>query len=425
MTASSSDVVVNYTYGNSANGDRLTSFNGEAISYDSSGRTVYYRGKAISYFDEDANAIQSIGNAYFTYDTDGMRASKTVNGVTHYYTYDGLKLIREEWGNNVLVFLYDASGSPIGMQYRNSSYATDIWDTYYYEKNLQGDILAVYNSTGTKLVSYYYDSWGYISDVAYSNGGGSTGAQYNPLRYRGYYYDDDLDLYYLATRYYDPETCRFVTADSYVSTGQGILGYNRYVYCGNNPVMRVDPVGESWRDFWANLADFSITIVSGTISIAGGLAVGLEVANATHNLNQAVIAGIESAMTINGAINNTVNALYYSISSSDFKLTETGDFSAYASDDGSFTYINRWNRLDHAKNVTRESYFGGGWEYYSEYSIHMYGWAVTSWALNKNIPLFSRIAESSQQAWIEESLMDGNEWYIILPTIFYGVFGGN
>ena len=166
-------------------------------------------------------------------------------GVTHTYYYDGIKLISEEWGNNTLVFLYDASGSPIGMQYRKSTYASGVWDTYYYEKNLQGDIIAVYNSSGTKLVTYTYDAWGYIISTTYSNGGASTAAAYNPLKYRGYYYDDDLDLYYLATRYYDPEVCRFITADSYVSTGEGILGHNRYAYCNNNPVNYVDYTGES------------------------------------------------------------------------------------------------------------------------------------------------------------------------------------
>ena len=67
------------------------------------------------------------------------------------------------------------------------------------------------------------------------------------MRYRGYYYDSDLDLYYLATRYYDPEVRRFVTADSYVSTGQGILGHNRFAYCGNNPIVRVDVCGNAWE----------------------------------------------------------------------------------------------------------------------------------------------------------------------------------
>ena len=206
-----------------------------------------------------------------------MRRTKAVGNVTHYYTYDGINLIREEWGNNTLVFLYDASGSPIGMQYRNSSYASGVWDTYYYEKNLQGDIIAVYNSSGTKLVTYTYDAWGYIISTTYSNGGASTAAAYNPLKYRGYYYDDDLDLYYLATRYYDPEVCRFITADSYVSTGQGILGYNRYAYCGNNPVVRVDRCG----DYWQSMKDI--------ISFGGSV---IEVArNPTDLLNWAVMAG--------------------------------------------------------------------------------------------------------------------------------------
>lgn len=196
-----------------------------------------------------------------------MRRTKAVGGVTHYYTYDGLNLIREEWGNNTILFLYDASGSPIGMQYRKSSYAEGIWDTYYYEKNLQGDIIAIYNASGVKLANYTYDSWGRILSITNGNNQDVTNnashiGNINPLRYRGYYYDDDLDLYYLATRYYDPEVCRFITADSYVSTGQGILGYNRYAYCGNNPVMRADPTGESW------LALLLFTMVGGIASQA-------------------------------------------------------------------------------------------------------------------------------------------------------------
>ena len=144
-----------------------------------------------------------------------------------------------------MLFLYDADGSVIGMQYRNSAKPAGEWDTYYYEKNLQGDIVAIYNASGTKLVSYNYDAWGDFTRTDLASNVPDV-VKNNPITYRGYYYDDDLDLYYLATRYYDPFTCRFVTADSYVSTGQGILGYNRYAYCGNNPVNRIDPAGESW-----------------------------------------------------------------------------------------------------------------------------------------------------------------------------------
>ena len=201
-----------------------------------------------------------------------MRASKTVNGVTHYYTYDGLKLIREEWGNNVLVFLYDAYGSPIGMQYRTTSYAEDVWDTYYYEKNLQGDVIAIYNASGTKLVNYAYDPFGRLVSITDGNGNdvrnnGGHLANVNPIKYRGYYYDRDLSLYYLASRYYDPFTCRFITADSYVSTGQGILGHNRYAYCGNNPVMYVDYTGESPIAIIVVLFSIVTTVVSSVLGI--------------------------------------------------------------------------------------------------------------------------------------------------------------
>ena len=260
---------------------KLTSFNGQTISYDSSGRTVNYRGKAITYFDEDANAIKSIGNAVFTYNADGLRRSKTVNGVTHYYYYDGINLVKEEWGDNILVFFYDANGSPVGMQYRNSTYASGTWDTYLYKKNLQGDVIAVYNTSGTKLVSYSYDAWGRILSTTYHNSGANTTATHNPMRYRGYYYDDDLDLYYLATRYYDPEVRRFVTADKILSNADGDLhGYNLYVYCFNNPLAYTDYTGE-WPDWLDNIINtwtensFVYNVLSKNVTADFGVGIGM------------------------------------------------------------------------------------------------------------------------------------------------------
>ena len=71
-----------------------------------------------------------------------------------------------------------------------------------------------------------------------------TVGKYNPIRYRGYVYDTETQLYYLNTRYYNPDMCRFINADGYVSTGQGLTGSNMFAYCGNNPVNRLDPAGE-------------------------------------------------------------------------------------------------------------------------------------------------------------------------------------
>ena len=90
------------------------------------------------------------------------------------------------------------------MRYRSASYAEGEFDTYWFEKNLQGDIVAVYSASGTKLASYVYDAWGNIS-TAYHNNGSNTAAVYNPFRYRGYYYDTETGFYYVSSRYYDPK----------------------------------------------------------------------------------------------------------------------------------------------------------------------------------------------------------------------------
>lgn len=108
------------------------------------------------------------------------------------------------------------------MQYRTISYAAHTFDTFYFEKNLQGDIIAVYNADGVKIGSYTYDAWGNCTVSVVS---GNTTLEnnivrtINPFRYRGYYYDTETGLYYLQSRYYNPEWGRFLNVDAYISTG--------------------------------------------------------------------------------------------------------------------------------------------------------------------------------------------------------------
>ena len=260
-------------YTNSQWGDLLTSFDGVTITYDAIGNPLsYYNGTSYTFTWEGRRLVGAVSGSNtmsFEYNDEGIRTSKTVNGVETVYYVNGGQIVAEKTGTRTIVYIYDASGTPIGMMYRTTSYAENIWDVFWYEKNLQGDIIAVYNSAGTKVATYTYsDAWGNHS-VSYTNGGDSTGAIYNPFRYRSYYYDSDLGMYYLQSRYYDANICRFINADCYVSTGQGILSVNMYAYCGNNPVMGYDPFG-----MWTISFSFGYDItffywgVSGTISLS-------------------------------------------------------------------------------------------------------------------------------------------------------------
>ena len=102
--------------------------------------------------------------------------------------------------------------------------------------------IAILDNAGNVVVTYTYDAWGNILSTTdeYYN----TLSVVNPLRYRGYVYDEETGLYYLQSRYYNPQWGRFISVDRYISTGQGILGCNMFAYSLNNPVVLQDPTGE-------------------------------------------------------------------------------------------------------------------------------------------------------------------------------------
>ena len=76
-------------------------------------------------------------------------------------------------------------------------------------------------------------------------------------------------MYYLQSRYYSPNWGRFINADGYVSTGQGLLGNNMFVYCGNNPINRHDPKGTCWHYLWTSDCNKCARKKKNTISITG------------------------------------------------------------------------------------------------------------------------------------------------------------
>ena len=234
-----------YVYSSDAWGDLLTSYNNGQITYDELGNPLsYYNGATFTWTGRRLTGATKSGVQYtFTYNDAGIRTSKTKGEATTVYYLSGSTILGEKTGEKLTVYIYDANGLPMGFAY--SATGND-FDVYWYEKNLHGDIVAVYSDAGTKLISYTYDAWGNAT-ISYHNGGEETTAINNPFTYRGYYYDKDLEFYYLQSRYYDSDIGRFISADSYVSTGQGILGNNMFAYCGNNPVIAVDNEGSKLK----------------------------------------------------------------------------------------------------------------------------------------------------------------------------------
>ena len=144
---------------------------------------------------------------------------------------------------------------------------------YFFEKNIFGDIVGVYDEDGNKVLGFTYDAWGNVSITESSEissldeGYGTFLKKACIFRYRGYMYESSSGFYYLQTRFYDSETGRFINADGYVSTGTGLLGYNMYAYCNNNPVMYVDPSGH-WAEWFLFTNPYTAALALAGLAIA-------------------------------------------------------------------------------------------------------------------------------------------------------------
>ena len=208
------------------------------------------------------------------YDANGIRRIKTSPGglgitKTTEYVYDSEGRLRaERIGNLERYYIYSANGIE---GYEEGGV------TYTYRKNLFGDITAIYKGT-TKMAEYVYDAWGNCT-ITLDKKSCGTG---NPFRYRGYYFDNDLQMYYLMTRYYDPQTGRFINADTpeYLDPTT-INGLNLYCYCNNDPVNYADPSGHSLLLILGLIGCFGVVVAGAIIGVFYAIA---EVINITANL---------------------------------------------------------------------------------------------------------------------------------------------
>ena len=222
-------------------------------------------GKAV-YYEYD-----SLGCLIHSYQTD----NGTIQQHIEHLCDSEKRRVSQSWTsgstNHVMDFIYDNNVKPYAVKYDNQ--------IFYYVLNLQGDVIAIITHWGAAYGTYTYDAWGNV--IAQSG----TMAAVNPIRYRGYYYDSETGLYYLQSRYYDPQVKRFVNADGYASTGQRYIGYNMFAYCNNSPVSSADKtatsasdVAQAWTEgmWWITLLDGPVPVMD--LIYTGGIIISFAIA---------------------------------------------------------------------------------------------------------------------------------------------------
>lgn len=245
--------------------DLLVSVNDDELTYDSNGNVLTFGNREFNW--NNGRFLESVideENVYsYKYAENGIRTSKTINGKTTYYNTKNGIIVSQTDGNNEMYFQYDLDEKPIGFIYNNIQ--------VFYRTNQNGDIISLISDDANIIANYNYDAWGNILsiDLPQENDIYKEIANANPLRYRGYYYDNETGYYYLQARYYDPSICRFINADNFMFLDEDVdVGLNLFAYCCNNPVNNVDPTGY-WKANVHNGYNTSVSYHYNTTTING------------------------------------------------------------------------------------------------------------------------------------------------------------
>ena len=243
---------VNYTY-DSTWKDKLISYNGKSISYDAIGNMLSFDSQTFTWLGRRLMSYAKGGTTTnYTYNSDGVRTKKVSGSATTDYCLNGTQILAEKRGGTLINYFYTSDGTRVGFKTGGK--------VYYYVYNLQGDVTHIVDESKNIVAAYRYDPFGKILNLSSLTSIGKL----NPFRYRGYYYDTESNLYYLNSRYYNPEICRFINADDidYLGADGSPLSYNLFAYCLNNPVNRFDVNGNWSMPNW-------LKVTVGAVAIAG------------------------------------------------------------------------------------------------------------------------------------------------------------
>jgi len=198
---------------------------------------MWLKGKEQNLLWEDKNLIQIGEHIKYSYNTEGIRTKKETEEGTTEYSLIGSKIMKMEKvtssGKITMYFTYD--------QRDELQSVTESNKEYYYIKDITGNIIKIKDEEGNSIVEYKYDAYGKVEKTIIEN---NNVSKYNPFIYKGYYYDEEIELYYCNTRYYSPEIGRWISIDDadYLDP-ESVSGLNLYCYCMNDPINYCDPSG--------------------------------------------------------------------------------------------------------------------------------------------------------------------------------------
>ena len=461
-----------YTYDAAGN---ITDAPDACFAYGTNNKLAYFNGQSVSY-DADGNLLQAVldccGCTTFTYDS----ANRLVSADGHTYTYNAENVrIRNlcECEDTTYTYNTNCKLSQILTKTTNGVVTRYVYGkgligeevsgafkTYHFDA--RGSTIAITDASGNITDTFAYDTYGKLIS--------RTGASEVIFGYNGRdgVVTDDNGLIYMRARYYSPTLRRFLNADVIAGDITNAVTLNRFAYANGNPVSFVDPMGlsvGSWlKDKWnsakdwveekviepvgqlvdwmkedpRNAIDFALTTANAVVSYKVGKLVDAGVSAVVRATTMDPIladtagdaAGTVAGAATFGLINNAINFVYYTFfadgESSTIQESGNEEDPSYYVTHGFGGYLNRFDRLDHAKKMTGEKYYNvNAWRYYSEYGFHMYAWMGLNWAHEKDYGELSKLAKRAHHADVDEENWEdwGENWYRNLAYIFVGLLG--